>query len=251
MQRSALGIILLGAGFAVVIGCGPSTTRPGLGPPPEPPIATRPPPAPVPAIPKPRPVEPPPQPEVDVRVPSAWTPPGGIRRGLWQVIVVHHSGSAKSTPQGMNSWHLQRGWEHGLGYHFVIGNGIGYPDGQVFVGPRWKSQITGAHCKTGAGKFFGRSRASGFFNDHGIGICLIGNFETGQPTAKQLASLRKLCAFLCDRTGVSSDEIYGHGEVTHKTECPGRHVSMATVRRTAAAAIAELRNGVGARAYSE
>jgi hypothetical protein len=250
MQRSALGILALSLGLAALTGCGQSTARPGLGPPPEPIIATRPPPGPVQAIPRPPRADVTPQPGADLSVPSSWTPPGGIKKGLWQVIVVHHSASPKSTPQGMNSWHLQRGWENGLGYHFVIGNGIGYPDGEVFVGPRWKSQITGAHCKTGGGKFFGRSRPSGFFNDHGIGVCLIGNLETSRPTAKQLATLRKLLAFLSSKTGISSDEIYGHREVTHKTECPGRNVSMDGVRRSAAAAIAERRAATGPHALS-
>ena len=136
----------------------------------------------------------------------------------------------------MHAYHLQRGWENGLGYHFVIGNGVGYTDGKVFVGPRWKKQQPGAHCKAGAGTYFGVRRAGNFFNDNGIGICLIGNFENGRPTAKQQATLKKLILHLCRETGISPKRVYGHGEVTHGTLCPGRNFSIASLRSTLAAA---------------
>lgn len=163
-------------------------------------------------------------------------PPGGITPGRWQCIVVHHSASPKSTPKGMDYYHRHdRGWENGLGYHFVVGNGIGYPDGQVYVGPRWKRQIHGAHCASDGGRYFGAYRKNGYFNQHGIGICLIGNYEEEYPTAKQLATLERLIAQLCIETGIPADRVYGHGEVTHKTACPGRHTNMRTVRRAVAA----------------
>ena len=164
-------------------------------------------------------------------IPNEWTPAGGIKRGMWKQIVVHHAASERATPQTMNTWHLKRGWENGLGYHFVIGNGVNYPDGKVYVGPRWKRQQVGAHCKSGAGRFFGIFRDSGYFNEHGIGICLIGDFEKSRPTAKQMESLAKLTAFLCDEAGVSPDAIHGHGEITGKTQCPGKNFSMAAIRR--------------------
>lgn len=75
-------------------------------------------------------------------------PPGGIKPGRWETIVVHHSGSPDSGPQSMHEYHLNRGWSGGLGYHFVIGNGVAYPDGEVFVGPRWKRQIDGRTART-------------------------------------------------------------------------------------------------------
>jgi hypothetical protein len=75
---------------------------------------------------------------------GGWMPPGGISN-RWECIVVHHSGSDRSTPQSMREWHMKgRGWDE-LGYHFVIGNGAGYGDGQVYVGERWRKQMHGAH----------------------------------------------------------------------------------------------------------
>jgi hypothetical protein len=164
--------------------------------------------------------------------------PGGIERHKWKVIVVHHSDSAKSSPQGMDSWHRQRGWE-GLGYHFVIGNGVNYPDGKLFVGPRWRQQKTGAHTKASAGRYFSTFRADNFFNEHGVGICLIGDFEHGRPTARQLQTLQDLITVLAGATDARVTQVYGHGEVTHKTACPGRFMDMGALRRAVAAAANE------------
>lgn len=159
-------------------------------------------------------------------------PSGGIQRGHWQAIVVHHSANAIDTPQGMDAWHRQRGWD-GLGYDFVIGNGVNYPDGRVFVGHRWAQQLVGAHTKAGAGVYFGVPRPSNFFNEHGVGICLIGNFEETRPTPRQMQSLQLLIQWISAQTGVSTARVYGHGEVTHKTQCPGRYLrpELAQIRR--------------------
>lgn len=247
MQRIALPRILVVGAFVTVAVSGCTTPAPQPRRPlPAPPIVTRKPqPLPPPVVqPQPRPAPPPvvqPRPEpapsgaVDL---AAIRPPRGIRRGQWKVIVVHHSEKANATPQGMDSYHRQRGWENGLGYHFVIGNGVNYPDGKLFVGPRWSKQQTGAHCKAGAGKYFGIWRASNFFNENGIGICLIGNFESGLPTPRQQATLRKLITLLCSETGVSPSRVYGHGEVTHGTLCPGRNFSVAALRSALASSAA-------------
>lgn len=149
---------------------------------------------------------------------AAWKPPGGISN-RWECIVVHHSGSDRSTPQGMTQWHVKgRGWDD-LGYHFVIGNGSGYPDGQVYVGGRWTKQMHGAHCKT----------PGNHYNDHGIGICLIGDLDAHGPTPKQVAALARLSSFLCQQCGIPSTKILTHGGITHKTACPGRHFSLSPV----------------------
>jgi hypothetical protein len=158
--------------------------------------------------------------------PRELTPPGGVQGARWQAIVVHHSSSPRDTPQGMHQYHLkEKRWAGGLGYHFVIGNGVGYPDGKVFVGPRWKRQASGAHCKSDAGRYSGVWRERNFFNTHAVGICLIGNFEQSSPTPKQLATLEALIAWLCDSTRAAPERVYGHGGVTHKTICPGKLLS--------------------------
>jgi hypothetical protein len=168
-------------------------------------------------------------------------PPGGIDHSRWNVIVVHHSANTSDTPQSMDNYHRRvRKWANGLGYHFVVGNGVKTVDGKVYVGPRWKRQITGAHCKSSSGRYFGIWRKSNYFNSHGIGICLIGDFEQRSPTPKQLESLARLTRFLCSRARINPAHIYGHGDITHKTLCPGRYLKrkLAQVRAQVARSLA-------------
>jgi N-acetylmuramoyl-L-alanine amidase len=164
--------------------------------------------------------EPKPQRPKNVGASAGWIPPGGIS-SKWECIVIHHSESDKSTPEGMRDWHVRgRGWDE-LGYHFVIGNGIGYGDGKVYVGARWTKQMHGAHCKT----------PNNYYNDHGIGICLIGNFEDHPPTSKQMQTLSKLVNFLSGKCGIPSSKVNTHGGITHKTACPGKRFNLQSLMR--------------------
>lgn len=157
----------------------------------------------------------------------AWTPPGGFSNA-WRYIIIHHSGDERSTPAGIDAWHRQRGWDE-MGYHFVIGNGVGYEDGRVFVGPRWPKQKHGAHTRVS-------KNDDNRWNLHGIGICLVGNLENHPPTPKQMASLARLAAFLSGQCGIAMDNITTHGEVDSHTKCPGRHLSLAGIRQRVATA---------------
>ncbi len=221
-------------------GCQTPPARDILGPPPGPILATRAPRITRPIAPPPRPVHHRPRPSLaagpvsaaDVRV------RGGINRAKWEVIIVHHSGQRKATPEGMHNYHKDiRGWANGLGYHFVIGNGVNYPDGELYVGRRWKKQLTGAHCATDHGRYLGVKRPGNYFNKHGIGVCLIGNFENERPTARQLRTLTSLLAVLSREAGIHPSRVFGHAEVTHRTACPGRRFDMRAVRGAVAAAV--------------
>ena len=149
-------------------------------------------------------------------IPAAWYPPVADRP--WKAIVVHHSASDTGDAASIDRSHRNRGWDE-LGYHFVIGNGSNTPDGLVEVGSRWRKQKHGAHCKT----------PDNYYNDYGIGICLVGNCENHPPTAGQMASLKKLLVFLTQRYALTSDQVYGHRDLK-PTECPGRFVSVSSLR---------------------
>lgn len=237
MQRIALPLLL---GAFVLAGCTHPTrevrVQPIPQPLPPPPIAQyRPAPLPPPRL------DPPPREFRTETVAAAdLQVPGGIRPELWQVIVVHHSATPTASPESIHRYHRdQLGWDRGLGYHFVIGNGVAYPDGQLFVGPRWQQQCPGAHCKTGAGAFVGGWHPANYFNDHGIGICLIGDLDHCPPTTRQLRTLQDLIAVLSFDLGISPANVYGHGEVTHRTACPGRRLNLGAVRQTVAALLAD------------
>jgi hypothetical protein len=148
-------------------------------------------------------------------------PSWDVRLGrAWSHIVIHHSASETGSADSFHKYHLSKGWE-GLGYHFVIGNGSGSRDGEVEVGYRWKQQQRGAH----AGNLE--------YNEHGIGICLVGDFESGHPTQRQLASLRALVRFLESKCNIATASVIGHDDVPgKKTRCPGAHLSMDSFRRS-------------------
>jgi hypothetical protein len=141
---------------------------------------------------------------------AAWMPLGQERP--WRYIVVHHSATATGSADEFDRMHKAKGWDE-LGYHFVIGNGTGTGDGEVEVGGRWPKQKHGAHTKvTGHPEY----------NDLGIGICLVGNFDITHPTEAQMQSLARVIRFLMDRYDVPRSRIYGHGQLK-PTDCPGRN----------------------------
>ena len=154
--------------------------------------------------------------------PGSWYPLGGKISPRWTTIVIHHSATEEGGAKVFDRYHKEHnGWDE-LGYHFVIGNGTGTPDGMIEVGPRWHKQKHGAHCKT----------PSNYYNEHGIGICLVGDFTKTRPTSRQLDSLRRLVRFLIDQTGISLRRVTTHRAVTGKTQCPGRYFSVAALRRS-------------------
>jgi N-acetyl-anhydromuramyl-L-alanine amidase AmpD len=151
-------------------------------------------------------------------VPAEWYPPG--RENAWKVIVVHHSATETGGARAFDVAHRAKGWDE-LGYHFVIGNGTDTPDGYIEVGSRWRKQKHGAHCKT----------PDNYYNDFGIGICLVGNFDNSAPTPRQMESLRKLITYLSGRYQITPERVLGHGEVKGtSTNCPGRYFPMVSLR---------------------
>lgn len=157
--------------------------------------------------------------------PAGWVPTVPARQ--WKWIVIHHSSTAAGGAKAFDQGHRDKGWDE-LGYDFVIGNGSYTGDGQVEVGPRWIKQKTGAHASTPDHKY----------NEYGIGICLVGDFEITRPSARQMESLAKLVAFLQKRYNIPADRVIGHRD-TKSTDCPGRNMNLQVVRRMAAQQMAD------------
>jgi len=127
-----------------------------------------------------------------------------VRRQATKRIVVHHSASGLSTTwQDIHSWHLNRGWS-GIGYHYVI-----YADGPIYRGR--PEAMKGAHAY---------QDAAHDANKDGIGICLVGDFQTGVPTAKQLDALAWLIKDI--QTRYPGIPVIGHKDVM-PTACPGQN----------------------------
>lgn len=184
-----------------------------------------PPPPPVAITPTPRPTLPPStvgKPVLPPAIPdphesNPWKPTVPPRH--WQYIVLHHTASTYATVESINEAHLKRGWE-GIGYHFVIGNGNGIPDGTIEPTFRWTQQRHGAHT--------GGKGVDPIYNQAGIGIVLVGNFDETRPTAAQVASASRLVRTLQTAYHLQRDHIIGHRDAK-STECPGKHFPMSEI----------------------
>jgi LysM repeat protein len=145
-----------------------------------------------------------------------------ITPGRWTHLVIHHSGIEAGNAKSYDSGHRRRGMENGLAYHFVIGNGRDSGDGQIEVGSRWTRQLYGGHVRNAA------------MNEHGIGICLVGNFEKRSPGAHQLASLHSLLQHFRGGAlpGGTTPQVTVHRWVDRNhTVCPGRRFPYADLKR--------------------
>ncbi len=152
-------------------------------------------------------------------IPNEWTP--HVRANNWQWIVIHHSATPSGCATQFDRSHRQKGWDE-LGYHFVIGNGTGSRDGQIEVGSRWPKQKHGAHAKTPDNRY----------NDYGIGICIVGDFDVDRPSPAQVRAVAKLVSHLMQTYHIPANHVVGHCDVK-PTDCPGRHFSVAQVRQMA------------------
>lgn len=156
-----------------------------------------------------------------------WPPAAPLRQ--WKYIVLHHTAATTGSVASIDAAHRQRtdseghNWR-GIGYHFVIGNGQGMGDGQVEPTFRWQEQSSGAHAGVGE------------YNEFGIGVCLVGNFEEAPPTPAQVAAVKRLVAALKGRCGIGTGGVLRHGEIK-ATECPGALFPHADVAATPAIAL--------------
>lgn len=147
----------------------------------------------------------------------------------WKYIVLHHTATDRGNVDSIHEAHLKNKdkngnpWQ-GIGYHFVVGNGDGMSDGEIEPTFRWRGQMHGAHAGVGE------------YNQSGIGIVLIGNFEKHPPTSIQTNAVKTLVHSLAAEYGITSDRVMGHGDVK-ATECPGRLFPLTEVRNSTTAAI--------------
>ena len=142
----------------------------------------------------------------------------------WKYIVIHHTASSQGNVESIHEAHLQRRDKSGkpwlgIGYHFVIGNGNGMTDGAYEETFRWRQQMHGAHAGVAGAPEY---------NEHGIGLVLVGNFENSPPTPAQLVTVKRLVARLSVEHGISSENIIGHSNVK-ATACPGKLFPLAEI----------------------
>jgi len=97
-------------------------------------------------------------------------------------------------------WKFRKGWQHGLGYHIVIG-----PSGNIYISKRWVAQLEGAHCRG--------------MNPNWIGLCWAGDYSNEIPnetminSAIQIQVINKVVKKIPIRNHLHSDFA--------DTTCPG------------------------------
>lgn len=130
----------------------------------------------------------------------------------WTHIVIHHTATDEGSAYSIDGAHQQRGWENGMGYHFLIDNGTrGKTIGQIEVGPRWLKQMQGAHVKVGQ------------WNQKSIGIAVVGNYSEDRIDERIFESLLFLTYTLKNYYHIPDQNIVGHRDVPDAaTECPGK-----------------------------
>lgn len=154
---------------------------------------------------------------------NPWKP--AVTPREWQYLVIHHTATGSGSVESINASHLKNKDKNGnpwlgIGYHFVIGNGDGMADGAIEPTFRWRTQIQGAHA--------GSSNKD--YNERGIGICLVGNFEKSPPTPAQKRSIKLLVQTLKSDYRISSANVVGHKDIrASATECPGKFFPMAEI----------------------
>jgi N-acetyl-anhydromuramyl-L-alanine amidase AmpD len=139
-----------------------------------------------------------------------------VQRARWKFIIVHNSGTKQGNARAFDYYHRNvRHMQNGMAYHFVVGNGTSSGNGQVEIGDRWRRQINGGHVH------------SDYLNNISLGICLVGDFNRGQPTRAQLEATEELIKYLRDRCGRVEGHAIGvrpHREMNPPrwaTDCPG------------------------------
>ena len=124
---------------------------------------------------------------------------------LITLIVIHCSAvkpDQQSSVAQIDTWHHDRGYKFGVGYHYVIRR-----NGSIEAGrPEW---MVGAHCVN--------------HNKYSIGVCYEGGLDArGQPadtrTAAQKATLRQLLTDLHRR--YPRAVIVGHHDLNPQKDCP-------------------------------
>ncbi len=115
-------------------------------------------------------------------------------------LVLHHTGaSAAFGPEAIATAHVEENGWPGIGYHFVID----------LAGTIYRTQdltVVSYHARQ--------------FNPASVGIALMGDLTSAQPTPGQLEATADLIAGLLFDLGLPLDAVRGHREMV-PTPCPG------------------------------
>ena len=134
----------------------------------------------------------------------------------WRYIIIHHSltKDGKTVSWGaIRHYHTEvRGWKD-IGYHFGIE--LAREDFEILVGRTLDEP--GAHTKG--------------YNDVGIGICVVGNFDLVEPHPRAWERLVKLVKWLMREYNIPPENVRGHREFAPYKTCPGKRFDLDKLRK--------------------
>lgn len=105
---------------------------------------------------------------------------------------------------------LSRPWRD-IGYHWMIEV---LSDGEPAIVRGRSMMYTGAHT-TQQG-----------MNRHGIGVCIVGNFDKAPPSEKVIETAAEFVAWLCRMYRIPIDNVKAHREFASYKSCPGEKFDM-------------------------
>ena len=123
-------------------------------------------------------------------------------------IVLHHTAAEEKNTEQIRNYHIKKGWQD-IGYDYVIEK-----DGKVVEGRSLSMQ--GAHAGVA------------YYNQHAIGVAVIGNLSKRDIYPAQFASLLQLLETLMNKYRIPIKNILLHREIKN-TECPGTRFSKEAV----------------------
>ncbi|MFH1707223.1 MAG: peptidoglycan recognition family protein [Planctomycetota bacterium] len=125
-------------------------------------------------------------PQVRPDMPALIQLPAGQLPGVWQWIIVHHSGTTGSSYEEIRIAFWKLGYSE-VPFHFLI-----RPEGVVLVTSAWQQQVGCPQTNEEA------------VNRSAIGICVIGDFDQpeSRPTPAQMESLTRLSTILMQSFGI-------------------------------------------------
>lgn len=139
---------------------------------------------------------------------------------VWDSIVISHLGQPAGTAKEVDRLHKNAGLR-GLGYHFLIGNGNGFGDGDVHVGYRWLDQVPGAR-PVGVD--------TSVWNNGTITICLVGDGNRRRFTEQQMVHLAHLVQRLQDQLSIPRQNVLLAQDIQGGTDSPGSFFAEAEFR---------------------
>lgn len=135
----------------------------------------------------------------------------------WRAVVIHHTQAPVGTPADIE---LASRDGSGCAFHFIIGNGRGMEDGELHVGYRWLEQEPARHVAGAEG---------GWYDDHAVSICLVGDGRRRPFTDAQLRRLVELVGALRGELDLAAGNVLLHDEIA-PVQDPGPFFASAEFR---------------------